>query len=210
MKPTGRTIPSLFAFLLAAVLAQAAAGCGSGVEPCEGADCGGNACQIDPPGETFTIHVHNGGSQMLRLAYGCGKTLPIEIETPGGHQRISPGPADTCEVACDTVYAGQPNNPCSDCGSGVGADLGPGMIADIEWDRRIYVAHTADPKCSGNPDGNSCALGQAVAPATAQAGVLTTCTDMVSGGAGYCLTADENPVSFLIDTTNTEGTIEIP
>jgi len=123
--------------------------------------CGGEGktdCTLDPPGKSFTFHVHNGGVMMLRLTYGCNATLPVELDTPEGQLSIGPGAVNTCEVTCDSVYAGHPNNGCSDCGP-----------------------------------------------------VLTVCADaMMGAGAGYCATVDESKVSFTIDTTADQGTIEVP
>ena len=108
---------------------------------------GGNAglCALDPPGSTFTFHVHNGGTAMLRLAYGCGASLPIVLAAPQGMLGIGPGPADACEFTCDAVYAGKTGQSCSDCGPGTGASLAPGAVVDITWDRRVYTEHMVDP-----------------------------------------------------------------
>ncbi|MFS8067204.1 MAG: hypothetical protein ACMG6S_12605 [Byssovorax sp.] len=164
---------------------------------------------LEPPGKSFTIHVHNGGTKALRLTYGCGATLPIEVEAPKGTLGISPGGVESCEVKCDRVYEGFPNLGCSDCGPGVGAALEPGMTKDIVWDRRVYTAHMADPKCSGSTMGNECALGALVAPASAQKGVLTVCNSVPSGDDGYCSAEDQSTVTFILDTAKDEGTIEV-
>jgi hypothetical protein len=202
--------------LFAVILPHAVAGCGSTIEH-NGADAGGDggeSCKIDPPGDVFTFHVHNGGRAMLRLSYGCGDSLPINLDTPKGNLSIGSGAVNWCEVKCDSVYGGQPNNGCWDCGPGYGAPLGSGMTADIKWDRRVYVAHTADPKCTGQTSGNSCALGQAVAPSRAQKGSLTVCSPPVPptvdpGTIGGCWAAPTTTMTFTIDTTKDEGMIEL-
>ena len=216
--PSFQTILS-GSFLLISTLAGLGglAGCGSTV--CDAVDCQGGgggegggsnaACMLEPPGKSFTFHVHNGGTKALRLTYGCGATLPIEVETPKGALDISPGGVNSCEVTCDRVHEGFPNRGCTDCGPGVGAPLEPGMTKDITWDRRVYTAHMADPKCSGSTTGNDCALGALVAPASAQKGVLTVCSSAPSGGDGYCSEKDQSTVSFTLDTAKDEGTIEV-
>jgi hypothetical protein len=118
---------------------------------------------------------------------------------------ISEGPADGCEVSCDNVYAGTENNGCSDCGPGVGKSLLPGETVDIAWDRRVYEAHVADPKCSGHEAGNNCALGVLVkAPSTT--GVLTVCADGFEV-SGYC-SMTEN-VSISINLADSELIIPV-
>src|SRR4029453_9179350 len=109
----------------------------------------------------------------------------------------------------DRVYEGFPNLGCSDCGPGVGAVLEAGMTTDITWDRRVYTAHKADPKCSGSATGNECALGALVAPASAQKGILKVCSSAASSGDGYCADGDQSTVSFPLDTATDEGTIEV-
>ncbi|MEO5731667.1 MAG: hypothetical protein ABI134_36310 [Byssovorax sp.] len=83
------------------------------------------------------------------------------------------------------------------------------MSKDIIWDRRVYTAHMADPKCSGSATGNECALGALVAPESAQKGVLTVCGPAASAGDGYCLEGDQSTVTFTFDTAKDEGTIEV-
>jgi hypothetical protein len=204
-----RHVLSTSLVLLVTGLQFAVAGC-SDTPKCDTSDCGGgpDTCKLDPPGETFTFHVHNGGTAMLRLTFGCSDALPIDIDTPDGALAIGAGSVNTCEVKCDSVYAGTPNPGCSDCGPGIGADLAPGMTVDIQWDRRVYVAHMADVECSGSEGGNDCALGQAVAPSATQKGVLTVCSEDMYGG-GYCTSGMESAVPFTIDTTKNEGTIEV-
>ena len=204
------------ALLAAAVLAQATAACGSDVSGTGGGTTGttgtggGAACKLDPPGKSFTFHVINTSKQMRHLAFGCGGTLPMNLETSTGKLSIGPGAVNTCEFTCDELYAGTAGPACSDCGSGLGADLGPGVTADIKWDRRVYVAYTPDPKCTPVMQGASCALGHAVAPASVQKGVLTVCSDPTAGQVGFCSTAGSIPVSFEVDTTQNQATIMIP
>lgn len=178
----------------------------------EAGDSGTGACSIDPAGSMYTFHVHNGGSADLGLAYGCGGTIPVVLTTPQGMLGIGPGPANGCEFSCQTEYTGPVQTACSDCGPGVGAALAAGSTVDIPWDRRVYTAHTADPSCVGGMSGVSCALPGAVAPTSTQAGVLTVCTGGASsggsGGSGYC--SGSMTVSFTVDTTQSEGTIEVP
>jgi hypothetical protein len=164
-------------------------------------------CPLDPKG-SFVFHVHNKGTRMLSLALGCGGSLPIVLQTANGSAPIGPGPEDVCEFTCDNVYACKAGQSCSDCGPGYGAPLGPGMTADIQWDRRTYVETRTDPQCVVQCNGSSptCALGTSLAPSASQAGVLTVCTS-TSLGAGSCATSEM--VSFAIDTTQPQGTIEV-
>lgn len=214
--------PRFLVLLFAAALVPAAAGCGGNVSPATGsqgtggsAGTGGTAgtggaaaCQLAPSPGMFTFHVHNGGSKTLRLAYGCGANLPIVLTTPMGMLSAGPGAVDTCEFTCEVVYGGQQDGACSDCGGGYGADLGPGMTADIKWDRRVYTAHMSPPQCTGGM-AEGCALGEPVASTTMQKGVLDVCTDTGTSGAGYCASTSLMPVSFTIDTTQAAGTIEV-
>jgi hypothetical protein len=158
----------------------------------------------------FTFHVHNGGANHLSLAYGCGGNLPILLSTPAGPLGIGPGPADGCELTCQQQYAGPVQQGCSDCGPGVGADLAAGTTVDIGWDHRVYVAHLAAPQCVGGQPGVSCALAEAVPPTATQTGTLTVCTGGASSGGpggGYC--SGSEMVSFTLDTTQAQGTIEV-
>ncbi|MCP6768705.1 hypothetical protein NL529_28080, partial [Klebsiella pneumoniae] len=84
-----------------------------------------DVCHVPAPGDVFTIHVHNGGTKMLALNYGCGGTLPIVLDTPQGELSIGPGAANSCEFTCDNFYKGVVQTACSDCGPGLGAHLGP-------------------------------------------------------------------------------------
>jgi hypothetical protein len=139
---------------------------------------------------------------------GCGRSLPLTLQTASGTLPAGPGPGDTCEFTCDQVYVGQvAPGACSDCGNGVSAALGPGMTADIQWDRRVYSETTINPQCTGGAATGSCAYGTRVAPAASQAGVLSVCTSM-TGLSGACSSSDT--VAFTIDTTQSAGTIEVP
>src|SRR5262249_1890589 len=136
---------------------------------------------------------------------------PITLDTPSGPLGISPGPADLCEVNCDQIYAGAENNGCSDCGPGYGDSLAPGTTVDIPWDRRVYMEITADPKCSGHPSGNDCALG-ALAGAAVSTGTPTVCNDGLgspTGGSGYCSTQAEQMVRFMFDPSKDDPTIDV-
>jgi hypothetical protein len=182
-------------------------GYGTGGDDTGGSGTGGAAaCDLAPPGATFTFQVHNGGTKMLSLAYGCGANLPIVLDTPAGMASAGPGAVDTCEFNCEEVYGGQEDGACSDCGGGEGAALAPGATAAIKWDRRVYVAFMSDPACTrGVPE--SCALGEPVTSSSAQKGVITVCTATGLDGAGYCETTET--VTFTLDTTGTSGTIEV-
>jgi hypothetical protein len=164
-------------------------------------------CPLDPKG-SFVFHVHNKGTRMLSLAFGCGGSLPIVLQTAKGSLPIGPGPEDTCEFTCDAVFACKAGQACSDCGNGYGAALGPGMTADIEWDRRTYVETQTNPQCVIQCNGSSptCALGTSLPSSASQAGVLTFCT-APGFGQGYCSTSEM--LNFAIDTTQPEGTIEV-
>jgi hypothetical protein len=145
------------------------------------------------------------GTRTLSLDLGCGLALPIVIDTPAGMRPTGPGPEDVCEFTCDRVYAGMvQGGACSDCGNGTSEALGPGTTADIHWDRRSYQETMTDPQCSSGST-QPCALGTSVAPLAAQTGVLTVCTN--PSPTGFCSTSDT--VSFTIDTTQSEGTIEV-
>ncbi len=143
------------------------------------------SCEIDAPGQSFDFVITNTGMRDLFLVYGCGGHLPIELETIDGVVGIGPGQADYCEVSCDTVYDGYQNWGCSDCGPGYGDTLNAGATVNISWDRRVYVEHVAPASCTGNADGNNCALGKLVTAAQVS-GTLTVCTDMNTSGSGYC------------------------
>jgi hypothetical protein len=189
-----RSLP-LVAMLLAGA-AVAAGGCSSASVP----------IGRDVPGPDGSVH--NGGTRTLSLTLGCGLSLPIVIDTPSGTRPIGAGPEDVCEFTCDRVYAGMvQGGACSDCGPGYGAPLGPGMTADIHWDRRAYEETMTDPQCSGGFT-QPCALGSSVAPVASQSGVLTVCT-ATALGAGYCASANQGTFPFAVDTTQSEATIEV-
>lgn len=191
--------PGSFALVLAAA-------CGSSVDKDDPTPTPVD-CSIDAPGETFSFTVTNTGTRMLRLAYGCGQSLPVLLETSHGTLQIGPG-VDLCEFTCDPVYKGKPNPGCSDCGPGYGADLGPGMSATMQWDRRVYEEHTAPKACSGSEFGNDCALGHLVKE-TSVKGTLNLCTETMSGANGYCLPDALEPVAITVDLTKTSATIEV-
>jgi hypothetical protein len=169
----------------------------------------GGACALDPAGATFTFHIHNAGSSHRWLYDGCGKNWPIVIDTPGGMLGIGPESANVCGFTCEQDYQGNPQQGCTDCGPGISVDLPAGATVDMPWDRRVYVMHSADPQCVGGLT-VSCALGVAVAPASMQAGTLTACTGggASSGSSGWCSTGEA--VAFTLDTTKSEGTVEVP
>jgi hypothetical protein len=204
-RPYRNILISSFLALSAAVLPYGVAGCGSKAEE----TCLGT---VAPPGQSFTFHVHNGGSKTLRLTYGCGDELPIQLDTPAGSLGI--GSTD-CTWTCESIYDGSAamSGPfsCTDCGPGQGAALDPGATVDITWDRRVYAATNVDPSCGGGA-GAQCMLATAVVPAVAQKGVLTVCAEAaIEGGfQGACgSAADEQAHGFTIDTTGDEGTIEV-
>jgi hypothetical protein len=216
------TVSSALLVLFGALLQQGT-GCGSVTGTCGGASCfagtgadtgtGGTAasCQLDPAASTFTFHIHNGGTKSLRLPVGCGATLPITVDTSGGSLPIGPGGLSSCDYTCDQVNAGDAAPGCGDCGDGVSDDLGPGVTADIQWDRRVFVASTSDAMCTAGGETDPCAQGTAVAPTTAQTGVLSLCADGLvapMGDVGAC-SGESTPLSFTVDTTKAEATIEV-
>jgi hypothetical protein len=170
---------------------------------------GADACKLEAPGAAFTFHVHNGGTKTLRLLYGCGNKIPIDLETPNGNLNI--GPLNLCEFTCDELYSPHPESNCGDCAGGVGAALAPGATVDLAWDHRVFSEIAADQACIVNflPKPDTCALGAVLTPSSAQKGVLTVCTDPLNNDAGFCSSAGLTPVSFTIDTTKAEGTIEV-
>ena len=163
------------------------------------------SCAHDAPGAAFTFHIANTGNRMLHLFYGCMQTLPITLDTKNGPLAISPGPADFCEISCDFIFGGGMNNSCSDCGPGYGADLSPGSTVDIAWDRRVYMAYTVDPACSGHATGNNCALGVLI-DNSVKSGTLT----VLSGGGGTTGgPTTEIDVPFTFDPTADQTTIAV-
>ncbi len=212
-----RSFDGLAALLF--VIGAAALGCDGDVE-CAGAACGASSsssggggggsgvdCSHDLPGAPFVFHVVNSGTRMLRLTYGCGKTMPITILAAGGDLGIAPGNADACEFSCDDVYAGAQNVGCSDCGPGYGASLNPNEMVDIQWDRRVFSPFMVDPKCSGNADGNACGLGALVKSASTT-GTLTICNDGFQV-EGYCSPSNQEKVPFSINLGDNELTISV-
>jgi hypothetical protein len=192
--------------LARAVLAASWLGaCGAASSPGrDGGSEGAGACALDPTG-TFTFHVHNAGAQVLLLELGCGASLPISLATPAGRLSIGPGSVDVCGFTCDEIYAGHVSpGACSDCGGGDFKSLAPGDVADIPWDRRVYAAHTLDAACSTQP--GTCAFGFAVAPSSAQLGVVTSCP-VDQHPTGSCLAPVAN--EFTSDTTGAAATIDV-
>jgi hypothetical protein len=199
-------------FLATSFMAFFAAILSSGMAGCSDDGGGRGACLIDPPGRTFTFHVHNGGSKMLRLTYGCGAELPIQLDTQNGAAEIGSG---DCSLKCEDVYDGVATtvNPgCADCGPGMGEALAPGATVDIVWDRRVYIAHTIDGTC-GDIAGTNCALAEATALKDAHTGVLRVCADGktpedIGGVPGFC-SGEEQMVNFTVNTLGDEATIEV-
>jgi hypothetical protein len=226
--------PGLLAILATAALLPAAARCGgggtvvtsgtgassahasgSGASGTGGAGTGASGhggsatCHAPGPGAPFTFHVHNGGTEMLFLAYGCGSSLPIVLDTPKGMLGIAPGPTDGCGFSCTAVYAGMTGSGCSDCGGGTGDPLVPGATVDVPWDHRVYTEIQVDPSCK-NASAPECALGEVAAGSATQKGTLTVCTGGASAGggpSGYCV--GSKMVGFTVDTTQSSGTIEV-
>jgi hypothetical protein len=188
------------------------AACGGTVDDGQGGGGGDLSCKLDVPGETFTFTIRNVGDRYLRLAYGCGRTRPIVVDVDGQSLGISPGQADGCEVSCDDVYDGYQNWGCSDCGPGSGVALAPGEEDTIVWDRRVYTEHTAPARCSGNVDGNLCALGSLYAPQAGSRGTLTYCVNDPSfpeEADGYCGGDDAQVAGFDLDLAQSSVVIEI-
>jgi hypothetical protein len=204
--------PTLASMTIAATMAMA---CGTSVttgNPDTGSGGAGGSdldCSLDPPGDTFTFTITNTGDRGLRLAYGCGANLPIEVATDAGTQGISPGAVNSCEIGCESVYDGN-GYQCSDCGPGVGDALLPGQTVTIEWDRRIYVAHAPEPTCTGNADGNICALGVSVGAAEVTSGILEVCVaPLPQYITGYCSDDNRVQVPFSVDLTLDNVTVEV-
>jgi hypothetical protein len=178
----------------------------------EAPDASGPACGIDSAGATFTFHVHNDGSTTDLISYGCGLDRPITLTTPEGALSIGPGQANSCEFTCQSVYQGDVQPGCTEC-QAVYATLDAGATLDILWDRRVYTEHLADPSCVGGMTDVYCALPIAVAPTNAQAGQLTVCSGdagpwWAGAAGGHC--SPITTVTFTLDTTGGDGTIEVP
>jgi hypothetical protein len=170
------------------------------------ADC---SAMDDPPGTTFTFHVHNGGSTDQYLAYDCGGGAPMVLTTPAGSLGISPSSVYPCASTCDQAYAGNVAS-CPTCTTGNTPMVAAGTTFDITWDRRVYASQPLDPRCYGGALGGTvflCGLGTAVAPSASQSGKLTVCPlgGWSSSGAPPCQT-----ITFTVDLTQSEGTIEVP
>lgn len=146
-------------------------------------------CEVFPPGAPFTFKIHNVGERHLRLAFGCGKAIPIEVNG----DPISAGQVDSCELDCASVTPETPAPGCSDCGPGVGALLEPGATVEIPWNRLSYAERAYVPSCSGNPFVQTCGLGRnlvaELGPPFNLGAELTFCSD-VGGEPGYCGTAE--------------------
>jgi hypothetical protein len=168
-------------------------------------DLAAATCVHDAPGASFTFHVHNTGSRLLRLDEGCGGSLPITVDTAGGTFPIAPGAVDACEVNCDAIFAGGSNPGCSDCGAGVFGAVPSGGTLDISWDRRYYVSYSVDAVCSGHSGNDHCGLGVRVDPATTS-GTLTVIT---GGGATTGGPITTSPFNFSFDLTASEATISV-
>jgi hypothetical protein len=165
---------------------------------------GGSDCALAPKGTKFTFHVHNPGTTTLTLFLGCSRSIPIVLDTPDGKLSIGPGSVDVCEFTCDQVYARQVTpGGCSDCGPGYSKTIAPGMSADIEWERLVYVRHPVDSSCANGT--GTCALGVPVAASKMQTGVVTACAS--PNPTFSC--AQPKMVNFTIDTTASDGTIEL-
>lgn len=218
-RPLQSALSLSFALVAVGLVAPVAGGCGSVVpDPGSGGSSatststGGDTCALEAPGKAFTFHVFNSSKQKLTLAFGCGATIPLSLDTASGTLRAGPGVGNgtQCEYTCEQVYKGGSMSPCSDCGAGVGVDLPPGGAANIPWDRRVYVDFSPEPKCvAGEVAG--CAKGSLVAPTAMQKGVLTVCSDAQGTPlAGDCSAAGTLPVNFVVDTTGVEATITYP
>jgi len=165
---------------------------------------GGATCALAMTG-AFTFHVHNAGASTLLLDLGCGRTSPIELDTPDGARGAGPGNVDACELSCDQVYAGGVTpGGCTDCGGGVQRSIAAGATADVGWDRRVYVEQAVDPGCS--TAGGMCAFGIYVMPAPNQTGRLTTCP-IDQHPTASCL--QPTVTSFQVDTTGAAATIDV-
>ncbi len=169
---------------------------------------GAGSCAHDAAGANFTFHVANAGSRQLRIATGCGSSLPILLDSASGPLPISPGQVDFCEFPCDLVFKGQTNNGCSDCGPGTTILLPPGKTADIAWDRRVYSKYTVPQSCSGSATGNECALGKLAGAAT-KSGTIAICSDMMSGFDGACPDDKAEKNAFAIDLAKSAVTITV-
>ncbi|HEX3343990.1 MAG TPA: hypothetical protein VHS09_05425, partial [Polyangiaceae bacterium] len=94
-----------------------------------------------------------------------------------------------------------------------GAALAAGATVDLAWDRRVYVAHVADPQCVGGMSGVTCALAQSVAPTATQQGSISYCSGSVSGGSCGASSSGGGGATesamFTVDTTTNEATIDV-
>jgi hypothetical protein len=205
--------------LLATVALLSGGGCSSSVDPAGGGGTGGQggnpACKLDfPPTGTFTFHIHNAGSSPRSIPFGCGSTIPIQLDTPTGPVASSLqgiAVAD-CNESCEDAYTapGVTTFPfCSDCGGGMSADLPAGSTVDITWNRIGRVTDAVPAPCVGDAGITSCLRAIAVAASMTQTGTLTVCS---SGGSleGDCGgPSGQTAVSFTVDTTKGEATIEV-
>ena len=189
-------------FASISMMALLLSSCGSDVEkPPAAVDC-----SLDPSGAPFTFTFTNSGPRILRLAYGCGGSLPVRLVTSHGELSIGTG-VDSCELGCEVVYAGTAGFGCSDCGPGYGAPLGPGEMATIMWDRRVYEAHTVPVACASEATTNTCALGLLVKETAPVTGTLRVCTDMDEFADGFCTTSEDIPIN--VDLSKDSATIDV-
>jgi len=139
----------------------------------------------------------NVGTRDLYLPLGCGAKPPIKLDTPDGELGIGSESADFCGWLCDDTYAGNPSQGCSDCGPGYADALAPGATVIVEWNRRVFIHHTAPKACAG-VEGTVRALGLLAEPGVVTSGTLNVCFDEFGNLAGDC-TGVEEP--FTIDLT---------
>ena len=185
------------------------AGGASGTGGAGGTGLDGSVCNFLRSPGTFTFHVHNTGSALIKLSFRCGGKMPIELDTPDGKRGTGPGNADPCERSCDQYVTDSVHCPgaCFDCGTGEERAVMPGATTDVKWDRRVYIAGKIEKQCLAvaSCNGGTCASGIPVPPTADQKGTLTICTDPNSVGV-YCNAT--RTMDFTIDTTSGEGTID--
>lgn len=184
---------------------------GSGNSGGSGGSGGSVDCSLEvpAPGPAFTFHVHNGGTATRTVNFGCGTLIPIALDTASGALPLGTGGDLVCDAdgTCASAYKGDVIHFCSDCGPGVAQELPPGGTVDIAWNHIAYAGGVAPEACSGVPGGWACSLAVAVPGSTMQTGTITICAD--GAGFGGCF-GESFSVSFTVDTTKAEGTIEVP